>query len=87
VATDRTGGVASKAVRSLQDARFEDATAAYGAALGRLARAYEPDPDQRQDLLQDILTALVNASTESDRVHVARERAHSKPPQRAQPAL
>ena len=45
-------------VRSLQDARFEAATAEYGAALARLARAYEPDPDQRKDLLQEILIEL-----------------------------
>jgi RNA polymerase sigma-70 factor (ECF subfamily) len=58
VATDRTDSLASGAVRSLQDARFEDATAEYGAALARLARAYEPDPDRRKDLLQEILIAL-----------------------------
>jgi RNA polymerase sigma-70 factor (ECF subfamily) len=30
----------------------------YGAALERLARAYEPDPDKRRDLLQEIHVAL-----------------------------
>ena len=30
----------------------------YGAALARLARAYEPDADKRKDLLQEILIAL-----------------------------
>ena len=30
----------------------------YGAALDRLARAYEADPDKRRDLLQDIHLAL-----------------------------
>ena len=58
MATDRTGSLAIGAVRSLQDARFEDATAEYGAALARLARAYEPDPDKRRDLLQEILIGL-----------------------------
>jgi RNA polymerase sigma-70 factor (ECF subfamily) len=58
VETDRPGSLASGAVRSLQDARFEQATAEYGAALARLARAYEPDPDKRKDLLQEILIGL-----------------------------
>jgi RNA polymerase sigma-70 factor, ECF subfamily len=58
VATDRTDSLAIGAVRSLQDARFEEATAEYGAALARLARAYEPDPDKRKDLLQEILIGL-----------------------------
>src|SRR5215217_8164951 len=39
-------------------ARYEQATAAYGPALERLARAYEPDPDRRRDLLQEIHIAL-----------------------------
>jgi RNA polymerase sigma-70 factor (ECF subfamily) len=30
----------------------------YGAALERLARAYEPDPDRRRDLLQEIHLGL-----------------------------
>jgi len=33
---------------------YQQATAAYGRALERLARAYEADPDRRQDLLQEI---------------------------------
>jgi RNA polymerase sigma-70 factor (ECF subfamily) len=45
-------------VASLQDERFEQAAAEYGPALARLARAYEPDPDKRKDLLQDILIGL-----------------------------
>ena len=32
--------------------------AEYGAALARMARAYEPDPDKRKDLLQEILIGL-----------------------------
>lgn len=41
-----------------RDRRFEEAAAAYGAALERLARAYEADPDARRDLVQEILIAL-----------------------------
>jgi RNA polymerase sigma-70 factor, ECF subfamily len=37
-----------------QDSLYEQATDAYGSALGRLARAYELDPDARRDLLQEI---------------------------------
>jgi RNA polymerase sigma-70 factor (ECF subfamily) len=37
---------------------YEEADAAFGAALERLARAYEADPDRRRDLLQDIHIAL-----------------------------
>jgi len=38
--------------------RYEEASAAYGPALERLARAYEADPDRRRDLLQEIHIAL-----------------------------
>jgi len=41
-----------------QDALYEEAAARYGAALERLARAYEPHPDKRRDLVQDIHVAL-----------------------------
>ena len=41
-----------------QDDLYADAVAAYGAALGRLARGYERDADRRRDLLQDIHLAL-----------------------------
>jgi len=37
---------------------YEEASAAYGPALERLARAYEADPDRRRDLLQEIHLAL-----------------------------
>jgi RNA polymerase sigma-70 factor (ECF subfamily) len=33
---------------------YQEVTAAHGRALERLARAYEADPDRRQDLLQEI---------------------------------
>jgi RNA polymerase sigma-70 factor (ECF subfamily) len=41
-----------------QDERYLEAAAAYGAALHRLAGAYEADPDKRKDLLQDVHLAL-----------------------------
>jgi RNA polymerase sigma-70 factor (ECF subfamily) len=37
---------------------YEEAAAAFGAAIERFARAYEPDPDRRRDLVQDIHIAL-----------------------------
>ena len=37
-----------------QDSLYERAAETYGSALGRLARAYELDPDARRDLLQEI---------------------------------
>jgi RNA polymerase sigma-70 factor (ECF subfamily) len=43
---------------SRQDALYEEAASGFGAALGRLARAYEADPDKRNDLLQEIHFAL-----------------------------
>lgn len=53
-----TAGKIAQPVRNVRDARFEDALAAYGAALERLARAWEADPDIRLDLLQEIHIAL-----------------------------
>ena len=41
-----------------QDDLYERAAAEYAAALGRLARGYEADPDKRRDLLQEIHLAL-----------------------------
>lgn len=43
---------------SRQDALYEEAAGSFGAALGRLARAYEADPDKRRDLLQEVHIAL-----------------------------
>ena len=37
---------------------YHDAARVYGAAIGRLARAYEADADLRRDLLQEIHIAL-----------------------------
>jgi RNA polymerase sigma-70 factor, ECF subfamily len=45
-------------VEGSQDDRYREAAAAYGAALERLARAYEADPDHRRDLLQEVHLAL-----------------------------
>jgi len=44
--------------RLKRDELYEEAAASCGTALDRLARAYEPDPDKRRDLLQEIHVAL-----------------------------
>jgi RNA polymerase sigma-70 factor (ECF subfamily) len=41
-----------------QDDLYRDAADQYGAAMERLARAYEADADRRRDLVQDIHIAL-----------------------------
>ncbi len=41
-----------------QDQLYEQAAGTFGAALERLTRAYEADPDPRRDLLQEIHIAL-----------------------------
>ena len=41
-----------------RDRLYEEAIAAFGEALTRLARAYEVDPGRREDLLQEIHIAL-----------------------------
>ncbi|HEX3893266.1 MAG TPA: sigma-70 family RNA polymerase sigma factor [Terracidiphilus sp.] len=41
-----------------RDSQFEEAMEVHGAALERLARAYEADPETRRDLLQEIHIAL-----------------------------
>jgi RNA polymerase sigma-70 factor, ECF subfamily len=41
-----------------QDERYLAAIAEFGAAISRLASAYEADPDKRKDLLQDVHFAL-----------------------------
>jgi RNA polymerase sigma-70 factor (ECF subfamily) len=40
------------------DETYQEASASHGAALGRLARAYEADPDKRRDLLQEVHIAI-----------------------------
>jgi RNA polymerase sigma-70 factor (ECF subfamily) len=44
--------------RASQDEMYQRAAGEYGAALERLARAYEDDAEVRRDLLQDIHVAL-----------------------------
>jgi RNA polymerase sigma-70 factor, ECF subfamily len=44
--------------KSLRDERYVRTAAEFGAALERLAHAYEVDPELRRDLLQDIHVAL-----------------------------
>jgi RNA polymerase sigma-70 factor, ECF subfamily len=46
------------AERSKQDSLYEEAARNFGAALARLASAYQADPDKRRDLLQEIHIAL-----------------------------
>jgi RNA polymerase sigma-70 factor (ECF subfamily) len=41
-----------------KDDLYREAAETYGAALERLARAYEADPEARRDLLQDMHVAL-----------------------------
>ncbi len=41
-----------------QDARYQEAAAAHGPALQRLAGAMEANPERRRDLLQDMHVAL-----------------------------
>ncbi|MBZ5677478.1 MAG: sigma-70 family RNA polymerase sigma factor [Acidobacteriia bacterium] len=41
-----------------QDDLYQEAAAGYGAALDRLASAYEANPEERRDLLQDIHLGL-----------------------------
>jgi len=45
-------------VKDARDRRYEEAAAAYGDALRRLARAFEADAERRRDLLQDMHVAL-----------------------------
>ena len=50
----------------VQDERYARVAASYGPALERLARAYEADPDQRLDLLQDIHFAIWRSFAQFD---------------------
>ena len=47
--------------------QYDEAIAAYGAALQRLVRAYEADPERRRDLLQEIHIALWRSLAGFDR--------------------
>ena len=53
-----TAGPEGKDGKDGQNARYQQAAAAYGGAIERLARAYESDPEKRRDLVQDIHVAL-----------------------------
>lgn len=53
-----TATEAMPAVKGSQDELYQEAAANYGAALERLARAYEAEPDNRRDLVQEIHIAL-----------------------------
>ena len=44
--------------KSSQDELYKEAAGSFGAALERLTRAYEADPDHRRDLLQEVHIAL-----------------------------
>jgi len=50
---------------SNQDDLYQEAAAGYGAALDRLAGAYEANPEERRDLLQDIHLVCGGASAPS----------------------
>ncbi len=50
-----------------QDELYQQAAETYGAALERLARAYEADAEVRRDLLQDIHVALWRSFVVFDR--------------------
>lgn len=56
--TDLTTASGAEATEIARDERYLEAAALYGAALERMARAYEADPSRRQDLLQDVHVAL-----------------------------
>ena len=46
------------AIAATQDGLYSEVASDYGAALDRLARAYEADPEERRDLVQEIHLAL-----------------------------
>ena len=50
-----------------QDSLYEQAADTYSASLDRLARAYEPDPEARRDLLQEIHLQLWRSFAHFDR--------------------
>jgi RNA polymerase sigma-70 factor (ECF subfamily) len=52
------GGENQARAGTIQDERYASAASDYRGALERLSRAYEADPDQRLDLLQEIHLAL-----------------------------
>src|SRR5579864_3368342 len=57
-AIDPVSAMEAIPVASRADELYQEAAQTYGAALERLARAYEADADLRRDLLQEIHVAL-----------------------------
>lgn len=53
--------------KSSQDELYEEAAVSLGAALERLTRAYEANPEHRRDLLQEIHIALWRSLSTFDR--------------------
>lgn len=51
-----------------QDDLYQQAASEYGAALARLARGYEADPDKQRDLLQEIHISLWRSFESFDRL-------------------
>src|SRR5437868_9083955 len=51
---------------AIQDERYARAAASFGPAMERLSRAYEADPEQRLDLLQDIHFAIWRSFAQFD---------------------
>ena len=60
------GGTDQAKGEAAQDERYARAAASFGPALERLSRAYEADPDQRLDLLQDIHFAIWRSFAQFD---------------------
>ena len=53
--------------RTEQDALYEEARSCWGAALQRLARGYELDPERRRDLVQEMHIQLWRSLASFDR--------------------
>lgn len=53
--------------RTEQDALYEEARSSWGAALQRLARGYELDPERRRDLVQEMHIQLWRSLASFDR--------------------
>lgn len=55
---ERLSQTEAEATGDRQNRLYREGMEAHGAALGRLARGYEADPDRRRDLLQEIHIAV-----------------------------
>ncbi len=60
------GGAKQANGGQVQDERYARVAADFGPALERLSRAYEADPEQRSDLLQDIHFAIWRSFAQFD---------------------